>query len=88
MEILTNLSLGLNVKGLLATFSQVSSNSINGFGQIYTDHAPYVLGIFTASGPMPGTISAYSVPFTGSMFRYAVVDFSGFTTNLNLAYHF
>jgi hypothetical protein len=90
MQISRNVSLGLDFKGLLAAFGQVTSNSLNGYGQVTSAHAPYALGISNAPGydPIRGTIIDYSVPFAGQDLRYAVVDFSGFTTNLSLVYHF
>jgi hypothetical protein len=83
-----NVFFGLNVKGILATFSQVTANSFIDNGQPATNNPPYALGIITAPGILTGALDAYSVPFASSTLRYAIVDFSGLSANVVLAYHF
>jgi hypothetical protein len=86
VEIVKNLTFGLSVKGRLATFGQVTSSRIMDNGSTQTANAPYALIIFNQLNP--GTIGAGSPSFLGSAARYAVVDYSGFTGNLFISYHF
>ncbi len=87
LEIGKSFTFGFSVKGRLATFSEVKSSSIFDNGSTQTTNAPYALMIYTPA-PLTGSITAGSPSFGGSTLRYAVVDYSGFTGDAFLAFHF
>jgi hypothetical protein len=78
-----NIILGFSVKGRLATFSQVNSPSVVENGRTVTVNAPYSLLISTSG--YPGLLTAGPA---GNGYRYAVVDYSGVSGQLSIAYHF
>lgn len=87
LEIGKSFTFGFSVKGRLAAFSEVKSNSLFGNGSAQTANAPYALMLY-AMAPLAGAITATSPGFAGSTARYAVVDYSGFTGDAFLAFHF
>jgi hypothetical protein len=87
LAIANSFTCGFSVKGRLAAFSEVNSSSIIINGSTQTANAPYALMIFNP-GLAGGAITAGSPSSAGSSVRYAVVDYSGFTGDVFLAFHF
>ena len=80
-------TLGIIAKGRLATFSQVTAPSVVDMGSTLTA-GPYLLGITTEPSVVPGAIVSATSALLGKFVRYAVVDYSGFSGDLTLAFHF
>ncbi len=77
----------LSARGRLATFSQVTSPSLTENGTQDTSYGPYTLAItqFLNSNTLQAYAVRNLVPLQG---RYAVVDYTGFDSNLSFNFYF